>query len=158
MKEIPLTQGKIAIVDDADYERLSKFKWCVNGRGYAETWMKTRLVRMHRFIMGENKTQEVDHIDGNKLNNSRANLRFCSHSQNARNGSSHKDSSSCYKGVSWDKSRNLYEACIFLNGHKKYLGRFSDEKEAALAYDRAALENYGEFARLNKIQQENASC
>lgn len=154
MKKIPLTQGKVALVDDADYGRLICFNWCVNGRGYAETWMKTRTVRMHRFIIGcDDLHKVVDHIDGNPLNNQKKNLRICNVQQNTRNSKVHRDNPTGYKGVSWDKSRNKFESCIRVNKKKKHLGRFECAIDAAKAYNEAALKYYGEYSKLNVLEE-----
>lgn len=156
MKKIPLTQGKFALVDDADFERLSQFKWCVNGRGYAEAWdiKNKKTFRMHRFLMGFPEDKNIDHINGNKIDNRIINLRVCTQQGNTMNMSVHKDNPTGYKGVSWDKAREKYEACIRVNKRKKFLGRFDTAVEAAKAYNKAAKESYGEFSRPNKILQE----
>lgn len=151
-REIPLTQGKFAIVDDADYEYLMQWKWCANfqhGIWYAVRTVRPTLIRMHRIILDAPSGIVVDHRDGNGLNNSRSNIRLCTTSQNLHNISRIKGSSSTYKGVSWCKSRQVWEAQIKCNGISKYLGRFADELEAAKAYDEAARILHGKFARLN---------
>jgi len=152
-KEIPLTQGKVAIVDDEDFERLSQYKWCYATVGYAVRFEqvngKRRGVFMHRQIMQPPKDLEVDHINGDKLDNRRSNLRIVTRQQNRFNERPRKGTSSKYKGVSWYKQTRRWEAYIKINGKKKRIGYFNDEIEAALAYDRAARELFGEYAKTN---------
>jgi len=170
MKSIPLTgrhgAGKFAIVDDSDYDSLIQWRWKLSGHGYAErsTYVKGRknrvLLRMHRYIMDAAPGQEVDHIDRNKLNNCRSNLRFCTHKENCQNASKRKNAASKYKGVTRftckGSSGNLHaywRAQIFIDGKRKYVGFSKSEDEAALFYNRAALKYYGEFANLNEIKK-----
>ena len=155
MKEIKLTQGKVALVDDADYEWLSSWKWCANRshRG----WYATRdcydgphtRVRMHRVIMDAQPGEQVDHINGNGLDNRRENLRICSHSENQHNAAKRRGCSSRYKGIYWHKGHGKWVARVWLTGSQHSLGLFTDEVEAARVYDDAAREKFGEFARLN---------
>jgi hypothetical protein len=160
MATIALTQDKVALVNDTDYEMLNKVKWCYfakrNHTGYAVRGVRSgytvKLVFMHNLIMG---TKGIDHIDGNGLNNQRANLRIATKSQNAANTrvSAHKThkSKSLYKGVSWHVASNKWHAQIGFEGSPQNLGLFTSEVEAAKAYNAAALEYFGEFARLNII-------
>jgi hypothetical protein len=150
--EIPLTQGKVAIVDVADYEWLSQWKWCANnqhGIWYAVRAKRPELIRMHRVILDAKAGQIVDHIDGNGLNNRRANIRLCTSHQNSMNMSRQTRGSSRFRGVAWQKTQNVWVARIRDGEKLLYLGRFSDEVKAALAYDAAAQRIFGEFARLN---------
>lgn len=91
----------------------------------------------------------VDHINRDRSDNRRSNLRLCSLAENNRNGSIRSNNNSGFKGVSWDKARGKWQAGIGLNGTRKALGRFDSAEDAARAYDAAALANYGEFAALN---------
>ena len=157
MKEILLTQGKVALVDDEDYEELSKYKWCFTMRKGARTGYVVRYlgkgggrgttVPMHRVIMKAQKGQEVDHKDGNGLNNQKENLRFATRAQNSANKKS--CNSTGFKGVYKNKKR--WSVNIGMDGKTKYLGSYSTKEEAALAYNRAAQEHFGEYAYLNEI-------
>lgn len=103
---------------------------------------------MHRFITNAPKELEVDHINGNRLDNRKENLRICTKSQNLRN--QHKTcGSSKYKGVSWRVRANKWESRIYVDGKKLFLGLYSDEEDAAKAYDKAAIQHYKEFAKTN---------
>lgn len=109
---------------------------------------------MHKFLTDWPKT---DHIDGNGLNNQRRNLRPCTTAQNAANQTQQKGRSSLYKGVSWRKGRNKWRAGIKVNGKQINLGDFTNETEAALAYNKAAAEHFKEFARLNTVPKRPES-
>lgn len=159
MREIPLSQGAVAKVDDEDYDWLIECKWCLHSCGYAmrNTSRKTgkHVSYMHREIMrrvvGEllSIKKQVDHIDGDKLNNQRENLRLVSKGQNQMNGKPQRGSTSQYKGVSWSNDRKKWVAQIKRAGKFHYIGRFESEDEAARAYDAKAKELFGEFAWLN---------
>lgn len=155
-KEIQLTKGKVAIVDAADYEALSAFKWFYlenkkKRTGYAyRTTKDHKTVLMHRQLMSAEKGQQTDHRDGDGLNNRRDNLRLCTHLQNQYNRDSpRKNKTSRFKGVHWLKRDNIWRAVICAAGRRIPLGYFSDEVEAARVYDAAAIKHHGEFARLN---------
>jgi len=151
-KEIQLTKGYVAIVDDDDFGELSKNKWCYLN-GYAVRGIsiknKSHTVFMHRQI---NKTPEgmsTDHVDGNKLNNKKENLRTCTESENKRNAKTPKTNKSGYKGVSFSSSHKKWYAIIKNNGKSLWIGGYDNKTDAAIAYDKKAIELYGEFARLN---------
>ncbi|HUW14188.1 MAG TPA: HNH endonuclease, partial [Anaerolineae bacterium] len=157
---IPLTQNKVAIVDDADFEWLNQWKWCAHKEraGYYAIrgiWIngKTRRVYMHRLILNLPPDMQTDHINGNGLDNRRLNLRVCTQSQNNANRRKWVSCSSQYKGITWDKLRGKWQARINLNGEQKHLGRFDDEHEAAVAYNEAATKLFDGFARLNVIMR-----
>lgn len=152
MKVIPLTQGKSAIVDDEDYELVSRYKWYANKSGnvwYARTMDGGKTILMHWLIMGG---KHIDHINGNGLDNRRENLRFATSSQQAMNRPSHRGSTSRYKGVSWDSARGKWLATI--GKPSVHLGYFKNEQDAARAYNEDAVKRFGEFARLNEIEEE----
>jgi hypothetical protein len=157
MKQIPLTQGKFAIVDDADYERLSKFRWFYNGK-YAVRQNRIdgvgqRIVFMHREIMQTPDGMQTDHANGDKLCNLRRNLRSCTRSQNGHNAGLRKTNTSGFKGVS--VAFGKWKAQIGVNGKKVYLGLFSTPEEASLAHDTAEKENYGNFSVVNREKVSN---
>lgn len=151
MKQIPLTQGKFAIVDDEDFDFLNQWKWCCRSDGYAvrgrmkSEYPGTICIRMHRFILNVDNDKMVDHINGNRLDNRKSNLRACNQSENMNNGSMHKDSIVPFKGVS--KKRNKFRARIFVRGVEYSLGSFDTPEEAHEAYCKKAKELCGEFAR-----------
>jgi hypothetical protein len=149
MKEIPLTKGKVALVDDSDFEWLMQWKWYYldDRNGYALRSFKRSLVWMHRVIMNAPKDMQVDHINCNSIDNRRCNLRLCSQSENQRNRGATKKSVNGYKGLHWHRGK--WQVQITVNGQSTHLGTFTDEIEAAKAYDKAARELHGEFARLN---------
>lgn len=159
MREIKLTQGKVALVDDEDFERLNTHKWCVMktyGLFYAVRHTpkpNRRTILMHREIIGAQPGQMVDHIGGNGLNNQQANLRFCTNAQNVRNAKKRQGGTSHFKGVCYDADRGTWIAQIIVNYKGKHLGRFENEEDAAMAYNRAAKKYFGEFARLNYIPE-----
>lgn len=147
-KRLPLTKGFFATVDDADYEYLSQWKWSYSS-GYAIRKQfvdgKPRRIYMHRFIANPPAGFEVDHIDRNKLNNCRSNLRICTRSENARNVSRNKKQ---FRGVS-QRTKNSWQAQIMCLGKMFNIGNFRTGKEAAHAYDAKAKELHGDFAVLN---------
>lgn len=161
-KTIPLTRGKVALVDDADHTWLSQWKWHYkpghSGKsdGYAARGIKrngkVKIIWMHRFILGVEKGQQVDHEDGDKLNNTRANLRQATKFTNAQNRPKARrknGTSSRFKGLTWNKRNRTWRATIMVNGRAIHIGEFFDEIGAAKAYDKAARQYHGEFARLN---------
>lgn len=162
MKEIALKKGGVALVDDEDFEHLSKWAW-TNNNGYASRTFSDgtgqwKRVYMHRVIMGTPAKKVTDHIDHNPLNNQKENLRLADCSTNARNKLKQKtESHSVYKGVSKSFSRNgnfSWQAIIGIGQKKnRRLGCYRTEIEAALAYDFAAVDLYGEFACLNKYSE-----
>lgn len=155
MITIPLSQGKMAFIDEVDYESICAYKWFAYKN--KNTWYAARnqgdtMISMHRAIL--NVTQRniiVDHKDGNGLNNMRINLRICTTGQNLCNRLPHKNKKSKYLGVFWDAERNKWRCAIREKGHLHFVGRFDVESEAATAYNVKAIELHGEFARLNII-------
>ena len=155
MKEVQLTQGYTAIVDDEDYERVSKYNWCPtehhNGVVYVRHVERkdgrNKILYLHRFILNAESGQICDHIDHDGLNNQKSNLRFATNQQNIMNRvknktSNNKPNSSKYKGAVRHNGRWM---CL-MNG---YVGMFDSEEECARAYDVKAKELFGEFACLN---------
>lgn len=151
MKQIALSQGKFAIVDDEDYEIISKLKWHYNNCGYA-THCGCRNVQllMHREILKLQKGEFCDHINGNKLDNRKCNLRKATKSQNAMNQRLKSTNKSGIIGVSWDSGTKKWRAQIRLNGKSIYLGICSNKEDAAIIYNNKAKELFGEFAYNNR--------
>lgn len=173
-KAIPLTQGKVAIVDDEDHEWLNQYAWSCNPYGYAVSSVLEpdgirRTKYMHRLIMQPPDEYNVgpsgrkypkylvDHIDGDTRNNQRSNLRICTHAESLQNrGKFASGIYSVYKGVYLDKqnSRNPWKVKIKRDKEYIHIGMFATELEAAIAYNNAAVKYHGEFARLNKLPSE----
>jgi hypothetical protein len=162
VKEIKLTMGKVALVDDEDFEKLSAYNWYAQkGRN---TWYAQRkpydpdhghpMILMHRVIMGNPaKGVLVDHIDRNGLNNVKSNLRLCSNQENQMNKIGKVNSTSQYKGVSWASGKKKWRACIRLpTGGNKHIGYYTSELAAAIAYNKVAEKLHDKFAHLNKIE------
>jgi hypothetical protein len=148
MRKIPLKNGNFALIDDEDFELVSRWKWRVHTKGYA-TCTGNRL--MHRIIMRAQQGQQIDHINLDKLDNRKSNLRLCTNSQNHMNIKKYKGKTSKYKGVYLDKSRGKWAADIKLNKKKIRLGRFPTEDSAGLASNVAAMKYFGPFALLNEV-------
>lgn len=147
MKKIKLTQERFAIVDDRDFGWLSKYKWCVNSKNY----VINRIGTMHKLIMNPPKGLQVDHINGNRFDNRRSNLRLCTVSQNCASRVSRVKPKSGYRGVTFHSSTGKWRACIKVNQNKISLGLFFDKEQAAFAYNNAAKVFFGAFAKLNSI-------
>lgn len=146
-KKIPLLRGGFAIVDDEDFDSLSKFTWHLATNGYAAK--DGGMVLMHRLIMGVGKGQRIDHANRDKLDNRRCNLRIATASQNNANSRKRTNATSKYKGVSFENYTGRWKVQIKRDGKTKNLGRYDTEREAALVYDKAAKEVWGQFARIN---------
>lgn len=158
MKKIPLTQSRVALVDDSDFEWLSQFKWyTLRHRNTCYAFRKSptregrKTINMHREILGLSRGdgKMVDHINRDGLDNRRENLRLCTHAQNQRNSQKNKNNTSGYKGVTWDKQRGKWHSQIVVNHVRIRLGFFDDLIKAAQAYDAAARKYHGRFARTN---------
>lgn len=146
-REIVLSNGAVALVDDSDYDLIVSIVWhCSNG--YARGRVAGKYVYMHRFLLGVKGALKVDHINRNTLDNRRSNLRAATNRQNARNRIGVSKTSS-FKGVSWSTFAGKWRAVIMVDGRNIHLGYFAEESAAAKAYDTAAMEYHGEFARAN---------
>ncbi len=165
MKTLNLTQGKIALVDDEDYENLNQWKWFAFKA--PNTWYAVRsyydkvakknyTIRLHRQIMncvkGDDKL--IDHADMDGLNCQKYNLRIATKSQNNANRRNIKLKSSKYKGVSWCNTSKKWKVQISIDNKVIHIGRYETEKEAALKYNEKAIELHKEFANLNTIENE----
>ena len=159
-REIPLTQGYVAIVDDEDYEELSKHRWhatkhrsgvravrSVQGNEHG----KRKKIHMHREIMGVSSEQIVDHRNFDTLDNQRHNLRACTNAQNLAHRRKQAGTSSIYKGVYFHKARHSWCAALMFSGQHVHLGYFEHEIAAARAYNMGAAKYFGEFALLNEV-------
>ena len=143
MQIIKVGLTKKSQISDIDYDLVSQYRWHYH---CGKAWSK-EVGYLSRFLLRPSYGLVVDHIDGNQLNNQRENLRLATYAQNASNR--RPSGKRIYKGV--QQHRKKYEAKLFINGKPKKLGRFLTIEEAALAYNKAAIEQYGEFAYLNKI-------
>lgn len=157
MQQITLTKGAAAFVDDEDFAFLQTLRtpngrsipaWCLNG-GYA---YNTKLGLLHRFLMQAPPGVDVDHINGNKLDCRRDNMRFCTGAQNQQNRKTKFQGYSQFKGAHWDKHRQFWMARIRIDKKLVYLGSFGTDKEAGAAYNEAARKHFGEFASLNDLE------
>lgn len=158
MKKIPIKGGAFALVDDDCFDVLSKKKWYINkgkNTSYASTsvWDEgtNRTILMHTLIINIPNGLFCDHINGDGLDNRRENLRFCTNSQNQGNSRMPKNNTSGFKGVTFSKRHNKWQAQIKFNYKNIFLGRFEDKRDAAIAYNESAKNYFGEFAKLNKI-------
>ena len=163
MNEIELTSGYITIVDDCDAEWLNQYRWRASVSKKDSPYVirfksvcgKRIAVLMHRLIMGSivgrelTRLEIVDHINGNTLDNRRANLRLSTVAENSRNRGKTKTNTSGFKGVFRNKNDGSWYSIITVDRKGVFLGRFQDKIEAAHAYDRGALWYHGEFANLN---------
>ena len=152
-----LIRGREVIVDQCDEHLLAAHDWVIRGSGRRENRhleyvgfipQPGSVVLLHRLITNCPDHLEVDHKDGNGLNNSRQNLRVCTHLQNLQNRRKHCKSSSVYKGVYWESAKGRWRTQIVVNG-KKIRKYWSSESDAARHYDELAAQHFGEFARLN---------
>ena len=148
VRMIPLGDGGYAYVDAADYDWLNQWNWHLD-HGYAARYDKSKRILMHRLIMQPPEAMVVHHRDDSRTNNCRCNLCVCTPQENTRNKRRSSNSSSIFKGVTYCKEKRKWSAMCTYNGKAHRLGCFAVEVEAARAYDRAAAEWFGEFARLN---------
>lgn len=160
VRKIELTQGKFALVDNEDYERLNQFVWHY-ALGYARRNIrlpngKRRMEFMHRVIANTPEGLYTDHIDGNTLNNTKENLRNVEQGQNAKNARKRSKATSKYKGVCFTKRKQdkigKWTATIQVDGEQKFLGYYKSETEAALAYNEGAKKYHKEYASLNEVE------
>jgi hypothetical protein len=140
--------GKYAIVDN-DEVWVEQHAWWLDRHGHVMTTIGHKNKSLHRLIAKTPEDLATDHINGDKLDNRKGNLRACINRDNLLNRGPQKNNKSGYKGVSWNKPLSKWVAQISINRKQRYLGLFTDIEEAAKAYDKAAKENHGDFARLN---------
>lgn len=164
MKEIPLRDKNgnvtaLTLVDDEDYETLNRWRWYLQKNGYVvrkayDNTKKSKLktVYMHRQIMNADMGEELDHIDCNKLNNQKTNLRLATRKTNAFNRGKKADNKSGYKGVYLEKRTGKYYAQIKYEDKITHLGTYETKESAAAAYNEAAKQYHGEYANINEVQ------
>lgn len=156
MKALTLKCGTAVLLDDDDFEAISQFSWRIGNWGYAcrsrhvPHSLRSTTIVMHRLIMGlkHGDARVVDHIDGDRLNNQKANLRIATATENARNINRKRSNTSGYKGVCWNKDVRKWQSNIRSNGRRIHLGLFTTPEEAYAAYCDAALKYHGKFANL----------
>lgn len=158
MKMIPLSKGKaFAQVDDADYEWLTQWKWQVNNSGYALRVTNRGgrgqyvTLLMHRVILDAPDGLPVDHINRDRLDNRRSNIRVVTNAENNRRRGHDRRNRSGFRGVSWNRRDGIWQVKITVDNKVRHVGQYDDLIEAALAYNRAAEANFGEFAVLNQV-------
>lgn len=147
-KHIPLTKGRYAVVDEVDYDHLMQHSWYCDGRGYASRSTRNGEQKMHRAIMNAPVGVEVDHINLDKIDNRRANLRLASRQENACNQAIQRNNTSGFKGVSKNRQGKWF-AQIMARGKHYNLGGFASIEDARDAYASAAKRLHGEFHRIN---------
>lgn len=154
--EIPLTQGKVAIIDAVDWDLVKDFKWhtqknhlCSYAIANIKRNGKRTTIGMHQILMGTYSKMHVDHINNDGLDNRRNNLRVCTVSQNRANSKTHLNNTSGYRGVSFKKNTNRWKSQIRINKKLYDLGEFDLKEDAARVYDIISREWYGEYATLN---------
>lgn len=145
-KIIPLTKGKFAKVDNDDFDELNNYNWSLNNDGYARN---SKLGLMHRIILNTPKDLYTDHIDNDRLNNRKSNLRICTNQENQMNRSINVSNKTGYKGVSKCKDYNKWISKIKVDGKTKYIGIHDSPVDAAKSYDNKAVEIFGKFAKTN---------
>ena len=150
MREIQLSRGNVAIVDNEDYEWLNRWKWYYSA-GYIIRPENNTTIYMHRLVMGMLPgLMECDHINGNRADNRKSNLRICNRNQNTWNSPSHVNSTSKCRGVHC-ASNGKWHVKIQKDGKRYWCGQYSTEEEAIKVRNKKALELYGEYARLNEV-------
>lgn len=153
-KILKLNNGE-TILDEEDLTFVNQWHWWFSKTGYVRRKIyiggKPKIILLHRILLNAPKDMQVDHINGNRLDNRKSNLRLVTLEQNRMNRGLNKNNKSGYKGVFWYKPLYKWCAYITVNTKRRHLGYFRDKKEAAFAYNKAAFDNFGEFARLNII-------
>lgn len=152
MKKIKLTQNKYALVDDEDFDRLNQYRWQAELNGHV--WYAKRRdnknnknIKMHRVIMKTPDGVKTDHMDRNGLNNQKSNLRICTDSENAWNRKKRIDNISGFKGVSYHRKTNKWQARIMINGTDFYLGLFTTKLKAYEKYCKVSVKYHGKYSR-----------
>lgn len=165
MIKIPLRDEYETLIDDEDFNLVNQRKWYLHidktgpNLFYVLSSPGGQTMSMHRLIMGcaKGDGKQIDHIDGNGLNNQKNNLRFCTGSQNCMNRT-YANNTSQYKGVTWKKANQKWCAQIMMGGRKKHIGLYEKKEDAAKAYDQMAFQIFGKFARLNFDHEKTVEC
>lgn len=144
---IPLPEGSIAVCDEDRFNEVSRYSWSLDRNGYPRAKTKGFTIRLHSFLY-KNQGQ-IDHINGNKLDNRSCNLRFASYCQNRNNVGKKKSTKNKFKGITFNKRKNKWQAQIGHNYKNITIGSFDNQEDAAKAYDKKAIELHGEYACLN---------
>lgn len=148
------------LVDDDDFDYLNQWKWKIGKRGYAVRGVYDHVcngkrlykdVTLHRLVIRARPGEMVDHINGDKLDNQKSNLRLCNHAENMRNTKLSTRNTSGYKGIYWHKRSQYWQAYITYNQKHMYLGRYVDKMDAVKAYNAAAEKYFGVFAKTNSL-------
>lgn len=156
-KKIKLTQGKIALVDDEDYERINQYKWRARQHNNTNSFYAERniVIQMASEVLNISSPNIADHINHNTLDNRKGELRIVTPQQNTYNRRPHKNSSSKYKGVAWYKKGKKWQSQIMWpKGKPIFLGYYKNEIEAAKRYDKEAKKLFGTYAYLNFPEKE----
>jgi hypothetical protein len=161
MKYLELTKNKKTLVDDNDFDFLNQWSWYWVGKrgskyGYAERTQRIRgrqtHIKLHRLLANAKKGEQVDHINGDSLDNRRENLRLCSQSQNNANRKILTTNKSGYRGVSWSNHAKKWRTVFKVNSEQRHLGYFDNIRDAAKAYNLEAKKYFGDFANLNILK------
>lgn len=151
MKKIPLNKGKFATIDDKDFEELGQMRWELDGNGYvysrSQRNRSVKRIWLHKLLLDCPRSMEIDHIDGNILNNQRANLRVVTHADNLKNQKLRKNNTTGLNGVGWFGAGKKWRARIMVDYKEIHLGYFEDKQEAIKARRKAEQTYFGEFTR-----------
>jgi hypothetical protein len=143
------------IIDYDDFEKIKNYRWHLHahhsGEFYCSTFINRKIHKMQHLLIKKQNSQQIDHINGNKLDNRKCNLRICTNKENAKNKKLNINNKTGYKGTHFDKDSGKYLAQIVCNYKRIYIGRYEKLIDAALAYNAAAIKYHGEFARLNEL-------
>lgn len=161
VKQIPLQNGMYALVDDDDYEKVKNLTWSITSEHEnillkVTTNINKKSIYLSQMLIGNKKKEKVIHKNGDNLDFRKNNLCLANQQQVTFTSKSRRNSTSKYKGVCWDKSSRKWYASIMHNGKQYHLGRFDDEKQAALTYNQAAIKLFGDFAYQNIIGEDNS--
>ena len=154
---VQFRNGAEFLIDAGDFPFVSQYSWWLSNKGYPATTAKGKKVTLHKLLIPDAQGMDIDHISGDPLDNRRANLRVCTHQQNMFNQRRRSNNTSGYTGVSYLKNTRSFEAYIMCHGIKRRVGLFHNAPEAARARDLAALQTFGEYARLNFPKQCGAA-